>query len=119
MVMQTQAGGPGAFARFDLNRVPSPAFVVDEVAVRRNLAVLQDVGARADARVLLALEWAMAWAGRPEEVRRQAERRLLLPAGPIRLDGDDWHPAGLASDGGLRLVQGPRERVLHRCFGAG
>jgi len=44
MVMQTQAGGPGGFARFDLNRVPSPAFVVDEVAVRRNLSVLQDVG---------------------------------------------------------------------------
>ena len=42
--METKAGDPGAFARFDLNRVPSPAFVVDEVAVRRNLAVLKDVG---------------------------------------------------------------------------
>ena len=29
--METQAGGPGAFARFDLDRVPSPCFVVDEV----------------------------------------------------------------------------------------
>ena len=30
--MQTQAGDPGAFAHFDLNRVASPAFVVDEAA---------------------------------------------------------------------------------------
>jgi hypothetical protein len=37
--MQTQAGGPGAFARFDLNRVPSPAFVVDEVALVDVIAV--------------------------------------------------------------------------------
>ena len=44
--MQTQAGDPGAFAHFDLNRVPSPCFVVDEVAVRRNLMTLQDVGAQ-------------------------------------------------------------------------
>ena len=54
-----------------------------------------------------------------EAVRRQAERRVLLPAGPIRLDGDNWRPAGLTADGGLRLVDGPREQVLHRSFGAG
>lgn len=59
--MQTQAGDPGAFARFDLNRVPSPAFVVDEAAVRRNLAVLQDVGRRGGARVLLALKAFSMW----------------------------------------------------------
>ena len=59
--MQTQAGDPGAFRRFDLHRVPSPAFVVDEVAVRRNLAVLRDVGARGGARVLLALKAFSMW----------------------------------------------------------
>ncbi|MCP9833531.1 MULTISPECIES: biotin--[acetyl-CoA-carboxylase] ligase [unclassified Cyanobium] len=69
--------------------------------------------------VLAALEWAMAWAGEPEEVRRQAERRLLLPAGPIHLNGEDWCPIGLTADGGLRLVHGPREQVLQRTFGAG
>ncbi len=69
--------------------------------------------------VLAALEWAMAWAGRPQEVCRQAERRLHLPDGPIHLDGVDWRPAGLAPDGGLRLVNGSAERVLHRLFGAG
>ena len=61
MAMQTQAGGPRAFARFDLNRVPSPAFVVDEAAVRRNLSVLKDVGARGNARVLLALKAFSMW----------------------------------------------------------
>lgn len=60
--MQTQAAGPGAFAHFDLSRVPSPCFVVDEVVVRRNLAVLKDVGDRAGARVLLALKAFSMWA---------------------------------------------------------
>lgn len=59
--METRAGDPGAFARFDLNRVASPAFVVDEMAVRRNLAVLKDVRDRADARVLLALKAFSMW----------------------------------------------------------
>ncbi|CAN5410366.1 carboxynorspermidine decarboxylase [soil metagenome] len=59
--METKAGGPGAFANFDLTRVPSPAFVVDEVAVRRNLAVLRDVGKRGNARVLLALKAFSMW----------------------------------------------------------
>ena len=59
--METKAGDPGAFARFDLSRVPSPAFVVDEAAVRRNLAILQDVGARGGARVLLALKAFSMW----------------------------------------------------------
>ncbi len=62
--METKAGDPGAFAHFDLQRVSSPAFVVDEAAVRRNLAVLKDVRDRGNARVLLALKafsmWSMA-----------------------------------------------------------
>jgi carboxynorspermidine decarboxylase len=59
--METKAAGPGAFARLDLSRVPSPAFVVDEVAVRRNLAVLKDVGERSGAKVLLALKAFSMW----------------------------------------------------------
>ena len=62
MAMETQAGGPGAFAEFDLGRVPSPCFVVDEAAVRRNLAVLKDVGDRGNAKVLLALKAFSMWA---------------------------------------------------------
>lgn len=59
--MQTHAGGPGPFARFDLSRVPSPCFVVDEAAVRRNLAALKDVGDRGGARMLLALKAFSMW----------------------------------------------------------
>ncbi len=59
--METQAAGPGAFARFDLGRTPSPCFVVDEAAVRRNLAVLKDVGERGGAKVLLALKAFSMW----------------------------------------------------------
>jgi carboxynorspermidine decarboxylase len=59
--METKAGDPGAFARFDLNRVPSPAFVVDEVAVRRNLATLAEVKTRSGAKVLSALKAFSMW----------------------------------------------------------
>ena len=59
--METKAAGPGAFARFDLSRVPSPCFVVDEVAVRRNLAMLKAVGDGSGARVLLALKAFSMW----------------------------------------------------------
>src|SRR3546814_10708026 len=52
---------PAAFARFDLNRVPSPAFVVDEAAVRRNLSLLRDIGDRAGIKVLGALKAFSMW----------------------------------------------------------
>lgn len=59
--METKAGDPGAFAQFNLNRVPSPAFVVDEVAVRRNLAILADVRDRAGIKLLAALKAFSMW----------------------------------------------------------
>ena len=59
--MQTQAAGPGAFSRLDLGRVPSPCFVVDEAAIRRNLAILKDVGDRGGPSVLLALKAFSMW----------------------------------------------------------
>ncbi len=59
--METRAGDPAAFARFDLYRVPSPAFVVDEAAVRRNLAILADVRDRAGIKVLGALKAFSMW----------------------------------------------------------
>ncbi len=55
-MMTTQAGDAGAFRRFDLSRVPSPCFVVDEKAVERNLTILADVGTRSGAHVLSALK---------------------------------------------------------------
>ena len=59
--METKAGGAGAFAKFELSRVPSPCFVVDETAIARNLQVLADVGARGGAQVLLALKAFSMW----------------------------------------------------------
>jgi carboxynorspermidine decarboxylase len=59
--METRAGDPGAFAYFDLARVPSPAFVVDAAKVRANLAVLRDIGDRSGARVLAALKAFSMW----------------------------------------------------------
>ena len=59
--METRAGDPGAFARFNLTRVPSPAFVVDEAAIRRNLAILADVKARSGAKILSAMKAFSMW----------------------------------------------------------
>ncbi|MEX0278997.1 MAG: carboxynorspermidine decarboxylase [Ruegeria sp.] len=55
-MMTTQAGDAGAFRNFDLARVPSPCFVVDEKAVERNLRILADVGTQSGAHVLSALK---------------------------------------------------------------
>lgn len=55
-MMTTQAGDAGAFRSFDLSRVPTPCFVVDEKAVERNLTVLSDVANRSGAHVLSALK---------------------------------------------------------------
>jgi carboxynorspermidine decarboxylase len=63
--METKAGDPGAFARFDLNRVPSPAFVVDEVAIRRNLTILADVKQRSGAKILCAMKAFSMWSLAP------------------------------------------------------
>ncbi len=55
-MMTTQAGDAGAFRKFDLSRVPTPCFVVDEKAVERNLTVLSEIGTRSGAHVLSALK---------------------------------------------------------------
>ena len=59
--METRAGDPGAFAQFDLRRVPSPSFVVDEAAIRRNLAILKEVRDRSGIRMLAALKAFSMW----------------------------------------------------------
>ena len=63
--METRAGDPGAFARFDLNRVDSPAFVVDAAKLRENLRILADVRDRAGIKVLAALKAFSMWKGAP------------------------------------------------------
>lgn len=59
--METKAGDPAAFAHFNLHRVPSPAFVVDEAAIRRNLSILAGIRDRAGIKVLGALKAFSMW----------------------------------------------------------
>ena len=59
--METRAGDPGAFAHFDLDRVTSPAFVVDAAKIRANLGVLRHIGDASGARVLAALKAFSMW----------------------------------------------------------
>ena len=63
--METRAGDPGAYAQFDLNRVDSPAFVVDAARLRANLAVLADVRDRAGIKMLAALKAFSMWSTAP------------------------------------------------------
>ena len=49
------------FTKLDLQRLPSPCFVVDQVAIERNLAILQDVGEQSGAKVLAALKAFSMW----------------------------------------------------------
>lgn len=63
--METRAGDPGAFARFDLGRVDSPAFVVDAARLRGNLQVLADIRDAADIKVLAALKAFSMWSVAP------------------------------------------------------
>lgn len=63
--METRAGDPGAFAHFDLNRVDSPAFVVDAAKLRENLRILADIGERSGAKVLAALKAFSMWSAAP------------------------------------------------------
>jgi carboxynorspermidine decarboxylase len=49
------------FSRLDLARLPSPCFVVDEVAIERNLRILQQVAQHSGAKVLAALKAFSMW----------------------------------------------------------
>lgn len=63
--METRAGDPGAFARFDLERVDSPAFVVDAAKLRGNLRVLADIRDAAGIKMLSALKAFSMWSVAP------------------------------------------------------
>lgn len=88
------------------------------------VALAELIGRRADARpprlsarVLRALEWAVAHAASPGRVRALAEARLLLPAGPIPHEGSLWRAVGLGIDGALLLeAASGRRTALHRRF---
>lgn len=68
-------------------------------------------------RVFAALEWAMARAMDPEQVRQEAEARLWRPSSPLWLDGIGWRIHGLTPTGALALVTDDgRQHVLHRSW---
>jgi carboxynorspermidine decarboxylase len=71
-MMETRAGDAGAFAGFDLARVPSPCFVVDEAAVERNLLILAEVAEQSGAHVLAALKAFSMWSLGPLVARHLA-----------------------------------------------
>ena len=71
---------------------------------------------RLAARVLRALEWAMAMADQPQAVRRLAEQRLLVMPGSWEGAAEGWQPIGLADDGALLLARGEQRRRLERRF---
>ena len=64
-MMETQSTGAGRFAQFDLSRVPSPCFVVDEVKLRENLEVLRGVSDASNVEILLALKAFSMWSLAP------------------------------------------------------
>jgi carboxynorspermidine decarboxylase len=49
------------FGKLDLDRLPSPCFVVDEIAVQRNLEILNHVATASGAKVLAALKAFSMW----------------------------------------------------------
>ena len=49
------------FSKLDLSRLPTPCFVVDEVAVERNLRILREVADASGAKVLAALKAFSMW----------------------------------------------------------
>ena len=63
--METKAGDPGAFARFDLGRVDSPAFVVDAAKLRANCQILAEIRDEAEVKVLSALKAFSMWSVAP------------------------------------------------------
>jgi len=63
--METRAGDPGAFPHFDLDRVDSPAFVVDAAKLRSNLQILAEIRDEAEIKVLSALKAFSMWSTAP------------------------------------------------------
>ncbi len=57
------------FSKLDLSRVPSPCFVIDEIAIERNLKILKDVSDRSGAKILAALKAFSMWSLAPLEAK--------------------------------------------------
>ncbi|MFS4437030.1 carboxynorspermidine decarboxylase [Paracoccaceae bacterium GXU_MW_L88] len=64
-MMETKAGDAGAFAHFDLDRVPTPCFVVDKAKVEDNLKILSEIADQSGATILGALKAFSMWSLAP------------------------------------------------------
>ena len=109
-------GGTIRWARIGIglngcNPVPAGA-----TNLRHGLDLSRAQPRRLAARVLRALEWAMAAATEPSRVRQLAEQRLLVAPQSWDGAGEGWQPHGLADDGALVLARGNERRRLHRRF---
>ena len=109
-------GGTIRWARIGIglngcNPVPAGA-----TNLRHGLGLSRAQPLRLAARVLRALEWAMAAATEPSRVRRLAEQRLLVAPQSWDGAGEGWQPHGLDDDGALVLARGNERRRLHRRF---
>ncbi|MEM9431203.1 MAG: carboxynorspermidine decarboxylase [Pseudomonadota bacterium] len=109
--MQTQAGEAGAFARFDLSRVPSPCFVVDEVAIERNLRVLAGVAEASGAKVLLALKAFSMFALAPQ-VRRHLAGTCASGLYEARLAREEFGGRVSTYSAGYKAVE--IDEIAHR-----
>lgn len=110
-MMQTQAGEAGAFARFDLSRVPSPCFVVDEVAIERNLRVLAGVAEASGAKVLLALKAFSMFALAPQ-VRRHLAGTCASGLYEARLAREEFGGRVSTYSAGYKAVE--IDEIAHR-----
>jgi carboxynorspermidine decarboxylase len=64
-MMPTQSTGAGYFSNFDLSRVPSPCFVIDEFRLQENLQVIRQIADASGCHILLALKAFSMWSLAP------------------------------------------------------
>ena len=93
-MMETQSTGAGRFAQFDLTRVPSPCFVVDEVKLRENLELLKGVSEASGAQILMALKAFSMWSLAPDCFRLFGRHLRVGPVGSQAGARPLWRQAG-------------------------
>ena len=64
-MLPTESSGAGTFRDFDLGRVKTPCFVVDEVALQNNLEILNGISDQSGAQILLAVKAFSMWSLAP------------------------------------------------------
>ena len=55
-MLKTMGGNPRDFNKLDLNRLPSPCFVIDKKALQTNLKILYELKKQTNVKILIALK---------------------------------------------------------------